>query len=63
MLNYKYIFQIKYTEAFLSDSARKLLRFQIAKMLLAVEENKIHCVIYYNFAHNFVPYYGPGTYW
>ena len=29
MLKYKYIFQIKYTEAILSDSTRKLLWFDI----------------------------------
>ena len=33
---YKYIFQIKYTEAILSNSTRKLLSFEIAKMLIAV---------------------------
>jgi len=30
-LNYKYIFQIKYTKAILSNSARKLLWFEITK--------------------------------
>jgi len=33
---YKYIFQIKYTEAILSNSTRKLLWFEISKMLTAV---------------------------
>jgi len=35
---YKYIFQMKYAEAFLSNSPRKLLglRFEISKMLIAV---------------------------
>jgi len=33
---YKYIFQIKYTEAILSNSSRKLLWFEITKMLIAV---------------------------
>jgi len=36
MLNYKYISQIKYTEAILSNSTRKLLWFEIRKMLIAV---------------------------
>jgi len=35
-LNYKYIFQIKYTKAILSNSTRKLLWFKITKMLIAV---------------------------
>jgi len=38
MLKYKYIFQIKYTEAILSNSTRKLLWFEINKMLIAVEK-------------------------
>ena len=36
MLKYKYIFQTKYTEAILSNSTRKLLWFEISKMLIAV---------------------------
>ena len=37
MLKYKYIFfQIKYTEAILSNVTRKLLWFEITKMLIAV---------------------------
>ena len=32
MLKYKYIFQIKCTEAILSNSTRKLLLFEIAKI-------------------------------
>jgi len=36
MLKYKYIFQIKYTEAILSKRTRKLLWFEIFKMLIAV---------------------------
>jgi len=35
-----YIFQIKYTEAILSNSTRELLRVEITKMLIAV--NKIN---------------------
>jgi len=33
---YNYIFQIKYTEAMLSNSTRRLLWFEIANMLTAV---------------------------
>jgi len=52
----KYTFQIKYTEAILSISTRKLLWFEITKMLIAVKK-QIYCVIYYNFwQHTFVPY-------
>jgi len=36
VLKYKYIFQIKYTEAILSNSSRELLWFKISKMLIAV---------------------------
>jgi len=39
MLKYKYIFQIKYTEAILSDSTRKLLWFEITTVLIAVLKN------------------------
>ena len=35
VLKYKYIFQVKYTEAILSNNSRKLLRFEITKMLIA----------------------------
>jgi len=46
MLKYKYVFlQIKYTEAILSNSTRKLLRFEISKMLIAVLEKK--CIVSY----------------
>jgi len=54
-LKYKYIF-FKYTEAILSNSTRKLLLFEITKMLIAVLETKFIGVIYYNFRHIFVPY-------
>jgi len=54
MLKYKYIFQIKYAEAILSNSTRKLLWCEITKMLIAVF-NKNYCVIYYNIWHIFVP--------
>jgi len=40
MLKYKHIFQIKYTEAILSNNNRKLLWFEITKMLLAVIKGK-----------------------
>jgi len=53
MLKYKYIFQIKYTEVILSNSTRKLLWFEITKMLIVVQKN--YCVIYDNFRHTFVP--------
>ena len=51
VLKCKYISRTKYTEAILSSSARKLLRFEITKMLIAV-----YCVIYYNFRQTFLPY-------
>jgi len=35
-VEYYYIFRIKYTEAILSNSTRKLLWFEITKMLMAV---------------------------
>jgi len=40
IIKYKYIFQIKHTEATLSNSSRKLLWFVITKMLIAVLTNK-----------------------
>jgi len=40
MLKYKNIFQIKYTEAILSNSTRKLLWFEITEMLIAVKKSK-----------------------
>jgi len=41
VLKYKYIFfQIKYTEEILSNSTRKLLWFEIIKMMIAVKKNK-----------------------
>jgi len=36
MLKYNYIFQIKYTEAILSNNAPKRLWLEITKMLIAV---------------------------
>jgi len=53
---FKYIFQIKYTETILSNSTRKLLWFEITKMLIAVLKSKFYCVILYNFWHIFALY-------
>jgi len=39
MLKYKFIFQIKYTEAILSNITRKLLWFEITKM---IKSNQIY---------------------
>jgi len=36
MVKDQYIFQIKYTEAILSNGTRKLLRFENTEMLIAV---------------------------
>ena len=52
ILKYKYIFQIKYTEATLST--RKLSLFEIREMLIAVLSDNFVGVIYYNFRHTFV---------
>ena len=43
MLKYKYIFQIKYTEAILSNSTRKLLWFEIkiTKILIGLKNKFI----------------------
>jgi len=41
MLKYKYIFQKKYTEAILSNRIRKLLWFEITKVLIAVKNKYI----------------------
>ena len=48
---YRYICQIKYTEAILLNSTRKLLWFEISKMLIAVKNKFI--VISYNFRAHF----------
>ena len=53
ILKCKSIFQINYTEAILSNSTRKLLWFEITKMLIAVLKTNI-LVIYYNFRHALV---------
>jgi len=41
LLKYKCIFQVKYTEAILSNSTRKLLWFEISKMTIAVLQIKL----------------------
>ena len=38
-----YIFEIKYTETILSNSTRKLLWFEITKMLIAVQKINLLC--------------------
>jgi len=53
-LKYKYILEIKYTEAILTNSTRKPLWFEITKMLLAVL-NKKCIVVHYDFLHTFLP--------
>jgi len=46
-------------EAILSNSIRKLLWFEISRMLVAVQKNKfIVLFIIINFRHNFVTYWG-----
>jgi len=50
MLKYYCIFQTKYTEAVLSNSTRKLLSFEITKMLTAVYES--------NFIVSFIVIFG-----
>jgi len=45
-LKYKYILQIKYTEAISSNSTPKLLRFEIIGMLIAVLRNKLRLLRY-----------------
>ena len=54
MLKYKYIFEIKYTEAMLSNGTRKLSWFEISKMLIALKKLNSF-VIYCNFRHTIVP--------
>jgi len=51
LLKYKYIFQIKHTEAITSNTTRKLLWFEITKMPIAVK-NKF--IVSFNFRHTFV---------
>jgi len=51
VLKYKYILQIKNSEAILSDSTRKLLWFEITKMLIAVHKINLLCCSLYFSAH------------
>jgi len=49
VLEYKYFFQLKYTEAILSTSTRKLLWLKISKMVIAVLKNRrivLFCIIF-----------------
>jgi len=55
VLKYKYIFQIKYTEAILSNNTRKLLWSEISKMLIAVLKMNLSGYLL-QFRHTFVPY-------
>jgi len=55
VLKYRYIFQIRHTEAILSNSTQKLLWFEITKMLIAVK-NEFIVLFFYNFRHTFFPY-------
>ena len=43
LANCKYIFQMKYTEAILSKSTRKVLWFEIIKILIAVTKINSLC--------------------
>jgi len=52
MLKYKYIFQIKYTEAILSSSTLKLLLwFEISKTPIAVKKTNLLCRLLQFSAH------------
>jgi len=44
-LKYKYICQIKYTEAILSNSTPELLWFEIGKMQIAVKKINLLCYL------------------
>jgi len=59
MIKYKYIFQIKYMEAILSNSTQRLLWFEITNMPTAVEKKLINCIINCNLRHTFVAYRTP----
>jgi len=56
MLNCKHISQIKFTEAISTNSTRKLLWFEISKMLIAGFNSLFVVLLYYNFRNAFVPY-------
>jgi len=55
LLKYKYMFQIKYTEAISSNSTRKLLWFEVRKCWLQFKWINLCCHWVYNFRHTFVP--------
>jgi len=55
VLKYQYIFQIKYTEAILSNSTRKALWFEITKML--IEKNFVASFIVFFGTFSFYPLY------
>ena len=58
MLKYKYILEIKYTEAILSNSTRKLSWVEISKMLIAILKiNKFILSFIIIFGTTFVPYF------
>jgi len=52
MLKYKYIFQMKYAEAILSNILGNCYGLKLAKVMTAVK--KINLLRYYNFRHTFV---------
>ena len=43
MLKYKYIFQIKYTEATFIKQHSELSGFEITKLIIVVQEEKLLC--------------------
>jgi len=55
MPTFKYIFQIKHTEAILSNSTWKLLWFEISKTLTGLK-NKFTVLFIIIFGQTFVPY-------
>jgi len=52
---------MKYTETILSNITRKLVWFEITKMLIAVSENTFIVLFCYNFWCTFVLYYAHPT--
>ena len=51
MLKYKYIFHVRYTEAILSNSTRKLLWFEITEVPIAVLKITLLCHLLQFSAH------------
>jgi len=43
VIKYKYVFQIKYTAVILSNRTRKLLWFEVTKVLIAVLKINLMC--------------------